>query len=119
MAAAHDHRGVGGRTPAAPAAARGGTMSKTRKPKTTGRKGSGGTAARPRTATPVPDVLPMPDNGKPQPKGADTSPAPLAGFPNLTDHQRRFLVCYSLCGNLTHSAELAGLDRGNHYKWIA
>lgn len=31
---------------------------------------------------------------------------------------RRFLVAYAECGNVTQAAEMAGIDRTQHYRWL-
>src|SRR5436305_15344049 len=40
-------------------------------------------------------------------------------FPSLTNRQLRFLNSFAELGSLTSAADLAGLSRQNHYRWIA
>ena len=54
-------------------------------------------------------------NGKLQHKGRKPN---CFDFPELTHHQKSFLVAYSELGNLTAAAETAGLVRQNHYRWL-
>lgn len=32
--------------------------------------------------------------------------------------KRAFLAAYAQCGNITHAAEIVGIDRDNHYIWM-
>lgn len=43
---------------------------------------------------------------------------PFHDDPSLTRNQRKFLVAYAQCANITHAARMAGICREGHYVWM-
>src|SRR5262245_44503007 len=79
--------------------------------------------ARPRRKSPAPPVDESLRHKRRQQRSATRPPEatprePLLSAAALSVNQRKFLNAYALHGNITKAAELAGLTRQSHYKWL-
>lgn len=48
----------------------------------------------------------------------DKAPAPGNSAQQVSKRRETFLAEYAITGNISHSARVAGIDRGTHYKWL-